>query len=79
MHLSKAKIDMTETINWSLLQNRIGDDLNTLESSGLSSSDSTSATLELKDIFETFTTRFDDRGHLTTPIIEPTCVNTNSY
>ena len=59
-------IDLTKSLNWSLLEKRIGDDLNTLEttlSSGLSSSD------ESKDIFETFTLKSSNCGHFTTPNI----------
>jgi hypothetical protein len=58
-------VDMSE---WSLLDKRIGDDLNTLEtasSSGLSSSD----TLESNDIFQTFTLKSSNFKHLTTPNI----------
>lgn len=58
-------VDLTE---WSLLDKRIGDDLNTLEtasSSGLSSS----GTLESNDIFQTFTIKSSNFKHLTTPNI----------
>jgi len=61
-------VDLTESLNWSLLDKRIGDDLNTLEtasSSGLSSSD----TLESNDIFQTFTLKSSNFKHLTTPNI----------
>jgi hypothetical protein len=60
--------DLMEPLTWSLLEKRIGDDLNTLEStlsSGLSSTD----TPELKDIFQTFTIKSSNSGHLTTPNI----------
>lgn len=60
-------VDLTESIKWTLLEKRIGDDLNKLEttlSSGLSSSD----ILESNDIFKTFTL---NRGHFTTPNISP--------
>jgi hypothetical protein len=61
-------VDLTESLSWSLLQKRIGDNLNTLEetlSSGLSSSD----ILEPKYIFETFTLKTSNLGHFTTPNI----------
>lgn len=60
--------DLVEPLTWSLLEKRIGDDLNTLEStlsSGLSSTD----TPELKDIFQTFTIKSSNIGHLTNPNI----------
>jgi hypothetical protein len=63
----KDNVDLTESI-WSLLQKRIGDNLNTLEetlSSGLSSSD----ILEPKDIFETFRLKTSNLEHFTTPNI----------
>jgi len=61
-------IDLTESFSWSLLEKRIGDDLNTFEttsSSGLSSGD----TLELKDVVKTFTIKSSNIGNLTTPNI----------
>jgi hypothetical protein len=64
----KSIFDLVEPLTWSLLEKRIGDDLNTLEStlsSGLSSTD----TPELKDIFQTFTIKSSNIGHLTTPNI----------
>ena len=60
--------DLVEPLTWSLLEKRIGDDLNTLEStlsSGLSSTD----TPELKDIFQTFRIKSSNIGRLTTPNI----------
>jgi hypothetical protein len=60
--------DLVEPLTWSLLEKRIGDDLNTLEtasSSGLSSS----GTLESNDIFQTFTIKSSNFKHLTTPNI----------
>lgn len=60
-------VDLTESLKWTLLEKRIGDDLNTLEttlSSGLSSSD----ILESNDIFKTFTSNL---CHFTTPNISP--------
>ncbi len=65
---SICELNLTDSLIWSLLQKRIGDDLNTLEetlSSGLSSSD----ILEPKDIFETFTLKKSNLGHFTTPNI----------
>ena len=64
----KDNVDLTESVKWSLLEKRIGDDLITLEivsSSGLSSSD----TIELEDIFQTFRIKSSNIGHLTTPNI----------
>jgi hypothetical protein len=65
---SICELNLTDSISWSLLQKRIGDNLNTLEetlSSGLSSSD----ILEPKDIFETFRLKTSNLGHFTTPNI----------
>ena len=64
----KDNVDLTESLNWSLLEKRIGDDLNTLEfvlNSGLSSS----VSLESKDIFQTFEIKSSNIGHLNTPNI----------
>ena len=65
--ICEANVDLTESLNWSLLEERIGENLNTLESasgSGLSSSDNISGKLESKKIFETFTSNLK---HDTTP------------
>ena len=66
---SICELDLTNDLTWSLLQKRIGDELNTFEetsSSGLSSSD----ILQPKDIFETFTLKASNIGHFTTPNIK---------
>ena len=60
--------NVTKSLIWSLLDKRIGEDLNTLEavsSSGLSSSDS----LVFNDIFQTSTIKSSNFEHLTTPNI----------
>lgn len=65
-------VDLTESVIWSLLEKRIGEDFNTLEtvsssvlssSSGLSSSD----TLESNDIFQTFIIKSSNFEHPTSP------------
>lgn len=61
-------VDLTESLSWSLLEKRIGEDFNTLEavsSSGLSSSD----TLDSNDIFQTFTIKSSNFEHPTSPNI----------
>lgn len=69
-------VDLTKSLIWSL-EKRIGEDLNTLEtslSSGLSSSD---ITLDAKDIFDTFTLQSSNLWHVNTPNIPPFDISTD--
>ena len=75
--ICEANVDLTESLNWSLLEERIGENLNTLESgsgSGLSSSD---ITLDAKDIFDTFTLQSSNLWHVNTPNIPPFDISTD--
>ena len=72
----KENVDLMESLNWSLLEKRIGDDLNNLESaqnSGLSSDITRESS---KEVFETFTLNSSNPLHLTTPNISSLNVST---
>ena len=58
---SIRELDLTESVNWSLLEKRIGEDLNTLETTS-SSKSSSSDILESKDMSSNL-------YHFTTPKI----------
>jgi len=65
---SICELDLPESVSWSLLEKRIGEDLNTLETIS-SSKSSSSDILESKDMFETFTLMSSNLYHFTTPKI----------
>ena len=77
--INEDTVDRTDTLKWSLIKKSdLGDVLTTLEpseTSGVSSSDSSSAILEVKNMLKLThlipTTESIHSDHLTTPMVDP--------